>query len=519
MVGLERLRRTLLRWDRLLVALVLGLPFFVLATLGFLWLLEHDYLLLFISLSVLAGAVVYVARRLAQRRWQRDDAAPEAAHAHRVEANPDWLPREQEAYAAARRRIEALTRDVLPWENLPEHALLVVNEVAVGMGGKRGGALAFTMPEALLLIERSASRYRDYLRAHVPFSDQVSLATLHWLWRQRERATLLWKLAHGGRRVARFALNPSVGILREIEGMIAGGNSNYLTREMLCALQAVLLEEVAYAAVELYSGRLRFSDAELLQIQLERAAADRELLATPDTPLRVLFVGQTSAGKSTLINALLDEERAETDAAATTPGLVAYEVEIEGTPCLLLDSRGLDGSTESQDALLAEMREADMIVWTLRANRPARAPDLALKQRFDAWFAARPERRKPEVIAVATGMDLLVPDWPYPEHVLPPETQRRFAEAVQAIAHDLEGLKPRPVCAVPPRWNIESVRSALGAHLGEGLLVQRNRRRSAGARRQRGLLEQARRGGRGLKQGAALIGGRLSGRPAEEKPD
>src|SRR5690606_1306266 len=112
------------------------------------------------------------------------------------------------------------------------------------------------------------------LRAHVPFSDQVSIATLHWLWRQRERATLLWKLAHGGRRVARFALNPSVGILREIEQLIAGGHSSFLTAEMLAALQAVLLEEVAHAAVELYSGRLRFSDAELLQLQLASARAD-----------------------------------------------------------------------------------------------------------------------------------------------------------------------------------------------------------------------------------------------------
>src|SRR5690606_10707496 len=151
---------------------------------------------------------------------------------------------------------------------------------------------SMTVPEVLLLVERSASRYREYLRAKVPFSDQVSIGTMHWIWRQRTRATLAWKLAHSGQRAARFAFNPTAAAMREIERMIAGGNANYLTERMMSAMQAVLLEEVAYAAVELYSGRLKFSDAELLRIQLASTTADRDRLAQPDAPLRILLVGQ-----------------------------------------------------------------------------------------------------------------------------------------------------------------------------------------------------------------------------------
>ena len=55
------------------------------------------------------------------------------------------------------------------------------------------------------------------------------------------------------------AMNPPLGVVRELERVVSGGNSNWLSGQMMGVAQAVLLEEVAYAAVELYSGRLRFS--------------------------------------------------------------------------------------------------------------------------------------------------------------------------------------------------------------------------------------------------------------------
>jgi predicted GTPase len=276
-------------------------------------------------------------------------------------------------------------------------------------------------------------------------------------------------------------------------------------------LQAILLEEVAYSAVELYSGRLRFSDAELLAIELEQTEADIGRLAEADAPLRVMFVGQVSAGKSTLINALLGDDRAETDMAPTTPGLVTYEAAIGGVPCHWIDSRGIDGSAETLAALLAELREADLIVWVLRASRPGRAADLALLQRFEASFAAEPARRRPEILGVATCIDQLAPGWPYPENRLPAEVQQVFAAAVAAIAGDMGGLRPLPVCAVSPDWNIEPLRTEMEAGLGHALLVQRNRRRLAAGRGGPSVAGAAR-SGRGFLQGAGRIGSRLARR-------
>lgn len=509
MKRLIKLRNAFMRWDRLLSAAVVGLPFALMSVFGFIWLLEHGWLFLFVGISLTLGLLMTGARWLARRRARRHSQRKTVPDDLAVEADPDWLSHEQVAFNQACRHIETLTEEVQPWEALPDHALAVVNRVIKEMGGEGKTALDFSVPEALLLLERSASRYRQHLRHKVPFSDQLSISALYWIWRQRDRLSLIWKLADGGRRLARMAINPTRGVLQEVEQLVAGGNSDYLTEQMMGTMQAILLEEVAYAAVELYSGRLRFSDAELLEIQLGTTEADRSRLAQPDEPLRILIVGQVSAGKSTVLNVLLEAEKAETDTASTTPGLITYETEIDDIPCHFLDSKGVDGSEDNRAELCEEMVQSDMILWLVRADRPGRDPDLKLKRVFDAWFEKHPTRRKPVVIAIATCVDQLSESWPHPEHNLPEAEQNIFAEAVNVIADELDGMKPLPVSSISPSWNIDTIIIAITSHLSEAMMVQRNRRRAeandAGGR----ILKEARRGGRGVVKAARLVGGKM----------
>ncbi|MEX1197363.1 MAG: GTPase [Pseudohongiellaceae bacterium] len=519
MRGGEKLRRALLRWDHLLMGLVLGLPFVVLTLLGFLWLVEHGFLLWFIGASLLLSAVVFALRGVLRKRWHTGGETGADTDELSVEPDPDWLPREKEVFAEVSRHIATITREAWPWEDLPEQALEVVNQVAAGLDGKNRRALNFTLPEALLLLESTASRYRDHLRRRLPFADQVSLATLHWFWRQRNRANVLWKVAYGSGRLARFALNPAAGVLRELEQIVSGGNSRYVTGNMMGVLQAILLEEVAYGAIDLYSGRLRFSEAELMQIELASATADQKRQPLPDLPLRILFVGQTSAGKSTLINVLLDTESAETDAAATTDKLIAYPTELESITCHFLDSEGLDGSSRHQDSMLTEMTQADLIVWVIRANRPAREVDRSLKERFDAWFEGHPRRRRPVVIAVATAMDQLVSDLADGGEVLSGAAGDTVDAVVRVIARDLGGLEPVPVSTGLAPWNLEAVSDAMRAALPEAQAVQRNRRRVEGARREKRLRGQVRKGVRGVKHGVKTLRGHWSGSPAADEDE
>ena len=48
------------------------------------------------------------------------------------------------------------------------------------------------LPEALLLIDRVALRYRSLLRDRLPVAERVSLATLVWLWRRQGQARAAW---------------------------------------------------------------------------------------------------------------------------------------------------------------------------------------------------------------------------------------------------------------------------------------------------------------------------------------
>ncbi len=513
----DQLRRFFLRWSRLGMAGLLLLPLAISSVLGFLWLAEKGWLLWFVLASVALFAVARVARLLSRRRQvegiiaERSIAAPEI--------DPDWSAAEVAAYERAQALIGQRLAEPIDWEDLPAEALVVVEAIATDLSGGKRTALDFTVPEGLLLIDRVASRYRDFLRAHVPFSDQLSVRALYWMWQKQDKALIAWERGFLAYRGVRMVLNPAVGVLREVERAITAGLQDKVTDQFIRDAQAILLEEAAQAAVDLYSGRLRFSDAELMQIELGSERRDRGRLAAPDDPVRVLVVGQVSAGKSTLINALIGHSAAETDVAPTTGQLTAHETVIDGIPCRLVDTMGLDGSENVARTLLDEMAEADLVLWVLRANRPARAPDLDLMARFEALFAADPGRRRPPVLLVASAADRLLPGWPFPENRLPAGTQHRLGQAMGALAQEvgvgaagtgaMETPLVIPICAEPPEWNIDTLLEALGEAMTDALMTQRSRRRRAGAAGGVRLMENLGRASRGVGRGLRVMGARL----------
>jgi uncharacterized protein len=78
-----------------------------------------------------------------------------------------------------------------------------------------------------------------------------------------------------------------------------------------------------------------------------------------------------------------------------------------------------------------------------------------------------------------------------------------------AIAADLDGLRPIPVCAVTPDWNVEAVRTAMAAGLGHAIKVQRNRRRVVDGAQAGGVFQEIGRSTQGLVVSAGTVGGRL----------
>lgn len=473
------IRQILLRWDGVVVLLLVLLPVLLMSVLGFFWLGERGLFLPFLAAFAVIG-LLYAFVRYFVRRWAREEtAAGPTPDIPQVEAEPDWTEKEHAAFHAACRMIRNNASSA-PWSEMPVQVQRVLESVAGTLSGGQRGVTDFTVPEALLLVEQVATRTRGILRRHVPFSDQLPVSWAFLVMRHQHKARVAWKIGTSGWRVARLFLNSPQAVIQETTGLFQGVAMSAMGEEFQREIRGLLLEEVAHAAVQLYSGRLRFSDAELLQIELESSGRDRQGAATPDEPVRILVVGQISAGKSTVVNAILGEDRAETDIASTTDRLTVYDAVIAELPCRIVDTVGLDGTSARRDRVLGEMVDADLVLWVVRADRPARAPDAALRTAFDARRAMMPNRRFAPVATVMTFADRIVPVHELPEGALDATQRTRLHEAAAAIAADLSCPHPVPVRAEAPDWNIAAVASAIDASLGEALMVQRNRRRLQG---------------------------------------
>ena len=190
-----------------------------------------------------------------------------------------------------------------------------------------------------------------------------------------------------------------------------------------------------------------------------------------------------------------------------------FNVNISGfrrsAPFRIIDTNGIDGSAAVASALLAQMLDSDLIVWAIRANRPARAPDVELLERFDAELARRPDRRRPPLIVAVTGIDLLLEGWPFPENRIPAAELEQVAAVLAAIRQDMGGESAIPLRAAPPTWNVDLLVASISDATAEALMTQRNRRRLEGHEHQSGWRSQLRRGASGTASLARLVGEQL----------
>ena len=501
----SRLKSRLFSFSSLLTAAAVLLPLLALCAAGILWLLEHDYLLIFIAVT--AGfAITTAVLRWVAAKLRRRQAATAQVEIPDLEPNPQWNARETAVFASLCKDIHAQTQAVLDWPEVQKQVLYVIEQAALQVGGAEKNALDFTTPEALLLVEQTAKRYRRHLREKIPFSDQVSIAQIRWFWRNRKRISTAWKLADAGRRLARLAANPSGALIRELETLITGGESNYFSEQMVSALQSLLLEEVAATAIDLYSGRLRFSDDELRQVQLQTETLDEQRSAVPTAPLRVLIVGQVSAGKSSFINSVMQSHEAETDVSASTVDLTSYSAFLDEFPCTLVDSPGIDGTASNRQALLAEMTDSDMLVWLLRADRPSRSADLELYAALNAWYREHSAHRPPAIVFVVTHIDRLIASWPFPEHELPAEARNTMTKVRDSVAQHFAGVDLLMASAAEPSWNIANVYERLCDLVPEAVMAQKNRRRLGAESDAQSLRKNMQRGAKGLYFGARALG-------------
>ena len=103
----------------------------------------------------------------------------------------------------------------------------------------------------------------------------------------------------------------------------------------------------------------------------------------------VPIIGKPNAGKSSLLNAMLNSERAiVTPTPGTTRDTIEEEIELEGYLIRLVDTAGLRESGDDIEQIgidksLSSLESADLIVWLLDGSTPIEKEDIAIFEKLE----------------------------------------------------------------------------------------------------------------------------------------
>lgn len=371
------------------------------------------------------------ARRKLERVRARQDEAVEAASGataegdaelpEQLEERSDWSERDSAIWKRRCVAIEATLSADPAWEKL---LALTVDELAAVAteyhGPKSNARYRFTLPEGLLVVSVASERYRRVIKDTVPFADRITVASLLTLYEHQAQIVggLTW--LDRTRRIARL-VNPVAAAVGELRDQFTGRVLSETTSALQRDLKRVLLQEVAQVSIDLYSGRLKVSDEELAGYRSRAVRDDASRGVDAAEPLRIVLIGQVSAGKSSLVNALADTLAAEVDLLPTTDRTTVHVLSARSTdehdaPLHIVDTPGIDDDQSRRSELMQVASDADLVIWVARATQPARAADQELHALIESYFRKHPERRRPPVMLALTHIDKLPPrnEWAPP---------------------------------------------------------------------------------------------------------
>lgn len=474
-----------------LILLLIGSP--ILLVLGFgLYTIFHDgYILPFMGTLLIATFVIVGVR------WHTKRTAEETTSSNlelSIEASEDWSLREKEIWDESKQFISTLLEESTPWSNIRKQGVAVSIMVAERFDVQ---PLAFSITEALKLTEEISRRYRAFLRENIPAIDSLKVNHITWIYGTQHKygSTIKKAGTYGGfaLRVARL-INPLSAVASEIRGAVVDRVVGEISNNLKRNARKALLEEVAKTCIDLYSGRFSIEED---NVSISSAGLeDEKRRAFEFEPLRVTIVGQTSVGKSSIINALQKDFVAEIDQLPSTDNVTKYAFKFDGDNVLsLIDTPGLDGSQEISNLVLHEMTNSDVVLWVLKANQPAKALDLDQKNAFEAYFGNKENisRKRPIVIGVLNQIDRLPPqgEWDLPIDLEYPRTNKETT-IVAALEHfekllSFDALVPISVSSNEPHYGVEVLESAIELQFTGAQNVQRNRQRHEARNRHNGI--------------------------------
>lgn len=319
-----------------------------------------------------------------------------------------------------------------------------------------------TIPEILAVVELSSHDMAELVDQYLPGGHLLTIQN----WRQTRQAAEWYQVASNLYWLTAAIFSPIETGLRYAASQ-AGVSTPWqkLQENLLVWFYTAYVHRVGAYLIELYSGRLRVGVKRYRElVQGQKAAEEKPIEAEPEpAPARqvtITVMGQVKAGKSSLINALLGEQRAHTDVLPATNSISRYQLQPRGleTQFALLDTVGYGHTGPKEDQLKATQQAAqqsDLLLLVLHARNPARQADLELLQGLTRWFADRPHLKLPPILGVLTHIDLLSPamEWAPPYNWQEPTKpkEKQIQAALTTVRDQLQQYLAGcvPVCDAP----------------------------------------------------------------------
>jgi predicted GTPase len=446
-------------WRIVILAFLVSAPLLFLAACGiyFLWSGGHWQWAWWPLTACLAVAYILAWR------WQKQQ------HLLRVDFTPTmtWTDRDKEAWKLVQSRAKGAEKlDASKLSDVPSY-LNTAQEMAQEMAGfYHPGAKdplgSLTIPEILAVIELAAHDLAEMVDKYLPGGHLLTINA----WRRARQATELYQDAsHVGWLISSMftPISTSIRYLATQVGLSTPWQM--LQQNILLWFYTAFIHRLGTYLIDLNSGRLRVGAKRfrelMAQARKEPGEESKDGVQAVRT-LTLVFAGQVKAGKSSLINAILGEQKAKTAVLPETSGYTRYHVTPEGidTQLFLLDTPGYAHTGPKEDQVRATeeaARQADLILIVMQAKNPARQADVEMLHGIRKYFAAHPDLKMPPILGVLTHIDLLSPalewdppyDWQKPQRLKEKQIDQAMSALKEQIPDQFAGVVP--VCTQPEK--------------------------------------------------------------------